>query len=34
MPRIKQVRLANFLPGLVMAPLLIRLFDAIGAALP
>ena len=31
---LKQVRLANFLPGLVVAPLLIRLFDAIRAALP
>jgi len=30
---VKQVRLANFLPGLIVAPLLIRLFDAIGAAL-
>ena len=31
---IKQVRLANFLPGLIMAPLLIRLFDAVKAAFP
>ncbi len=31
---IKQVRLANFLPGLVVAPLLIRLFDAVRAAFP
>jgi uncharacterized membrane protein YqgA involved in biofilm formation len=30
---VKQVRLANFLPGLIVAPLLIRLFDATGAAL-
>ena len=31
---LKQVRLANFLPGLVVAPLLIRLFDAVRAAFP
>jgi uncharacterized membrane protein YqgA involved in biofilm formation len=31
---LKQVRLANFLPGLIVAPLLVRLFDAIRAALP
>jgi uncharacterized membrane protein YqgA involved in biofilm formation len=31
---LKQVRLANFLPGLVIAPLLVRLFDAVQAALP
>jgi uncharacterized protein len=31
---LKQVRLANFLPGLVIAPLLVRLFDAIRAAAP
>ena len=31
---LKQVRLANFLPGLIVAPLLARLFDAIGATLP
>jgi uncharacterized protein len=31
---LKQVRLANFLPGLVIAPLLIRAFDAIRAAFP
>lgn len=31
---LKQVRLANFLPGLVVAPLLIRLFDATRAAFP
>ena len=31
---LKQVRLANFLPGLILAPLLIRLFDAVRAALP
>jgi uncharacterized membrane protein YqgA involved in biofilm formation len=31
---LKQVRLANFLPGLLVAPLLIRLFDAVRAALP
>jgi len=31
---IKQVRLANFLPGLIVAPLLIRLFDAVRAAFP
>ena len=31
---LKQVRLANFLPGLLVAPLLVRLFDAVGAALP
>ena len=31
---LKQVRLANFLPGLVLAPVLIRLFDALGVALP
>jgi uncharacterized protein len=31
---LKQVRLANFLPGLIVAPLLIRLFDAVSAALP
>lgn len=31
---LKQVRLANFLPGLLIAPLLVRLFDAVGAALP
>jgi uncharacterized membrane protein YqgA involved in biofilm formation len=31
---LKRVRLANFLPGLIVAPLLIRLFDAISAALP
>lgn len=31
---LKQVRLANFLPGLIVAPLLIRLFDAVRAALP
>jgi uncharacterized membrane protein YqgA involved in biofilm formation len=31
---LKQVRLANFLPGLIVAPVLVRLFDAVGAALP
>ena len=31
---LKQVRLANFLPGLIVAPVLIRLFDAVAAALP
>lgn len=31
---LRQVRLANFLPALVVAPLLIRLFDAVRAALP
>ena len=31
---LKQVRLANFLPGLILAPLLIRVFDAVRAALP
>ena len=31
---LKAVRLANFLPGLVVAPILVRLFDAIRAALP
>jgi uncharacterized protein len=31
---LKQVRLANFLPGLILAPLLIRLFDAIHTAFP
>jgi hypothetical protein len=31
---VKQVRVANFLPGLVVAPLLVRLFDAVRAALP
>ena len=31
---LKQIRLANFLPGLVVAPLLVRLFDAVRAALP
>lgn len=31
---LKQVRLANFLPGLVVAPILIRLFDGLRAALP
>ena len=31
---LKQVRLANFLPALVLGPLLIRLFDAVRAALP
>ena len=31
---LKQVRLANFLPGLVVAPLLIRLLDAARAAVP
>jgi len=31
---LKQVRLANFLPALVMGPLLIRLFDAVRAAFP
>ena len=30
---LKQVRLANFLPALVLGPLLIRLFDAVRAAL-
>ena len=30
---LKQVRLANFLPGLIVAPLLVRLFDAVAAAL-
>ncbi|HXG25566.1 MAG TPA: DUF554 domain-containing protein [Candidatus Binatia bacterium] len=29
---LKQVRLANFLPGIVLAPVLIRLFDAARAA--
>jgi hypothetical protein len=29
---LKQVRLANFLPGLIIAPLLIRVFDAVRAA--
>jgi hypothetical protein len=31
---LKQVRLANFLPGLILAPLLVRLFDAVRAAFP
>lgn len=31
---LKQVRLANFLPGLIVAPLLVRLFDAVRTALP
>jgi uncharacterized membrane protein YqgA involved in biofilm formation len=31
---IKRIRLANFLPGLLVAPLLIRLFDAARLALP
>jgi uncharacterized membrane protein YqgA involved in biofilm formation len=31
---LKQVRLANFLPGLIIAPLLVRLFDTIRAAFP
>lgn len=31
---LKDVRLANFLPGLVVAPILVRLFDAVRAALP
>jgi len=31
---LKQVRLANFLPGLIVAPLLIRLFDGVRAAFP
>jgi len=31
---LKQVRLANFLPGLIIAPLLVRLFDVIRAAFP
>ena len=31
---LKQVRLANFLPALVVGPLLIKLFDAVRAALP
>jgi uncharacterized membrane protein YqgA involved in biofilm formation len=31
---LKQVRLANFLPGLIVAPLLIRIFDAVRAAFP
>ena len=31
---LKQVRLANFLPALVVAPILIRLFDAVRSALP
>ena len=31
---LKQVRLANFLPGLFIAPLLIRLLDAVRAAFP
>jgi uncharacterized membrane protein YqgA involved in biofilm formation len=31
---LKQVRLANFLPGLIVAPILIRLFDAARAAVP
>jgi uncharacterized membrane protein YqgA involved in biofilm formation len=31
---LKRVRLANFLPGLVLAPLLIRLFDAVRGAMP
>ena len=31
---LKQVRLANFLPGIVLAPLLIRAFDAARAAFP
>ena len=30
---LKQVRLANFLPGLVIAPLLVRLFDVVRSAL-
>jgi uncharacterized protein len=30
---LKQVRVANFLPGLVVAPLLVRLFDAVRGAL-
>jgi uncharacterized membrane protein YqgA involved in biofilm formation len=32
--QLKQVRLANLLPGLIVAPLLVRLFDAVRAALP
>jgi uncharacterized protein len=31
---LKQVRLANFLPALVLAPILSRLFDALRAAFP
>lgn len=31
---VKKVRLANFLPGLIVAPVLIRLFDAAGVAFP
>ncbi|HUG30081.1 MAG TPA: DUF554 family protein [Candidatus Limnocylindria bacterium] len=31
---LKQVRLANFLPALVLGPLLIRLFGAVRAAFP
>jgi hypothetical protein len=31
---LKQVRLANFLPALVLGPLLIRLFDAVRPAIP
>ena len=31
---LKQVRLANFLPGLIVAPVLIRLFDTVRAAFP
>ena len=31
---LKEIRLANFLPGLIVAPLLVRLFDAVRAALP
>jgi len=31
---LKSVRVANFLPGLVVAPLLVRLFDVVRTALP
>jgi hypothetical protein len=31
---LKEVRLANFLPGLVVAPILVRVFDAVRAAFP
>lgn len=31
---LKAVRVANFLPGLLVAPLLLRLFEVVGAALP
>jgi hypothetical protein len=31
---LKRVRVANFLPGLIVAPLLVRLFDVLRSALP